>query len=148
MARQGDHWTAPPPPPGTRYGLRAHGTWAPERGRWFDPAKLLVDPRAVELDRRFAYDASLSAYGVDTAAIVPKAIMPHALPDVPLQPPVFQHGGLIYEVNVRGFTMLHPDVPEALRGTVAALAHPAVLAHLQKLRVSAVELMPITAWID
>ena len=148
MQRQGDDWTAPPPAPGTYYGLRAHGTWAPNRGLWFDPAKLLVDPRAVELDRRFTYDPSLSAYGVDTAAIVPKAIMPQALPDVPREPPVFQHGGLIYELNVRGFTMLHPAVPEALRGTVAALAHPAVLAHLQKLRVSAVELMPITAWID
>jgi glycogen debranching enzyme len=148
MQRQGAGWTAPSPSPGTRYGLRAQGIWAPEHGLWFDPAKLLVDPRAVELDQRFVYDASLSAYGVDTAAIVPKAIMPHALPDVPLQTPVFQHGGLIYEVNVRGFTMLHPDVPDRLRGSVAALAHPAVLAHLKKLRVSAVELMPITAWID
>jgi len=148
MRRQGDQWAAPPPAPGARYGLRAHGTWAPEQGLWFDPAKLLVDPHAVELDRRFVYDASLSAYGFDTAAIVPKAVMPHALPDVPHQPPVFEPGGLIYEVNVRGFTMLHPAVPEDQRGTIAALAHPAVLAHLTKLRVQAVELMPITAWID
>lgn len=54
----------------------------------------------------------------------------------------------MYEVNVRGFTMLHPDVPQALRGTVAALAHPAIVAHLRRLKVSAVELMPVTAWID
>jgi glycogen debranching enzyme len=148
MQRQGDHWTAQTPAPGTRYGLRAHGTWAPEHGLWFDPSKLLVDPCAVELDKRFTYHSSLSAYGIDTAAIVPKAITPHTLPDVPRHPPVFQHGGLIYELNVRGFTMLHPDVPDAQRGTVAALAHPVVLAHLQKLRVGAVELMPITAWID
>ncbi len=148
MRREGDNWTAAPPVPGARYGLRAHGTWAPERGLWFDPAKLLVDPRAVELDQRFIYDASLSTYGIDTAAIVPKALMPAAMPDVPRQPPVFQHGQLIYEVNVRGFTMLHPDVPADLRGTIAALAHPAVIAHLKRLRVGAVELMPITAWID
>src|SRR6185503_1161091 len=60
----------------------------------------------------------------------------------------FRAGGFIYEVNVRGFTMRHPDVPPALRGTVAALAHPTIIAHLQKLGVDAVELMPIPAWID
>jgi glycogen debranching enzyme len=148
MTRAGEDWVAKAPPPGTRYGLRAHGEWAPERGAWFDPAKLLVDPHAVELDRPFIYSPALSAYGVDTAPLVPRAVMPGALPEVPPQPPHFKRGGLIYEVNVRGFTMLHPDVPEPMRGTVAALAHPAVLGHLEKLHVSAVELMPITAWID
>ncbi len=148
MVRAGNEWLAPAPRPGTRYGLRAHGEWAPQRGAWFDPAKLLVDPRAVELDRPFTYSPALSEHGVDTAPLVPRAVMPGALPEVPLQPPHFKRGGLIYEVNVRGLTMLHPDVPEAQRGTVAALAHPAVLAHLEKLHVSAVELMPITAWID
>ncbi len=141
-------WLAEAPPPGTRYGLRSAGTWAPEHGLWFDPAKLLVDPRAVQLDRPFTYSPALSTYGVDTAAIVPRAVMPGALADVPRAPPCFKRGGLIYELNVRGFTMLHPEVPPALRGTVAALAHPAVLAHLEKLHVSAIELMPITAWID
>ncbi len=148
MVRQGVDWVATAPPPGTLYGLRAQGDWAPERGLWFDPTKLLVDPRAVELDRPFSYSPALSAFGVDTAPLVPRAVMPGALPEVPHQPPHFKRGGLIYEVNVRGLTMLHPDVPEAQRGTVAALAHPAVLAHLEKLHVSAVELMPITAWID
>ncbi|RUU57135.1 glycogen debranching enzyme GlgX, partial [Mesorhizobium sp. M7A.T.Ca.TU.009.01.1.1] len=62
-------------------------------------------------------------------------------------PPLFQPGGLIYEVPVRAFTMLHPDIPE-MRGTVAALAHPAVIEHLKKLGVGAVELMPVTASID
>jgi glycogen operon protein len=57
-------------------------------------------------------------------------------------------GGLIYELNVRGFTLNHPAIPPALRGTIAALAHPAIIAHLSKLRVSAVELMPVVAWID
>ncbi|MCP3733692.1 glycogen debranching enzyme [Sphingomonas sp. RP10(2022)] len=68
--------------------------------------------------------------------------------EVGVVPPLFTPGGLIYELNVRGFTMLHPDVPAAQRGTIAALAHPAVIAHLQRLRVAAVELMPIVAWID
>ncbi len=143
-----DDWFADAPPPGTRYGLRAHGEWAPEQGLWFDPAKLLVDPRAFELDRAFQYSPALSEYGVDTAGLVPRAVMPGALMEVPLCAPIFKRGGLIYEVNVRGLTMLHPDVAQAQRSTVAALAHPAVLAHLEKLHVSAVELMPITAWID
>jgi glycogen operon protein len=133
---------------GARYGYRAAGEWAPEQGLWFDHAKLLVDPYAVELDRRFTYDARLSHYGEDTAALVPRAIVPGEMPCLPPAAPHFTQGGLIYELNVRGFTILHPDVPEDIRGTVAALAHPSVIAHLRKLSVSAVELMPIVAWCD
>ncbi len=134
--------------PGQRYGYRAHGRYAPDEGLWFDSAKLLVDPYAVELDGRFVADPRLADYGTDTAALVPKAIVPAPRDAVAPPPPVFVPGGLIYELNVRGFTMLHPDVPAAQRGTIAALAHPAVIAHLQRLGVSAVELMPIVAWID
>ncbi len=150
MQRDGDEWTAELPGDlaGTRYGFRANGEWAPQRGMWFDPAKLLVDPSAVELDRRFIQHHRLAEYGADTADLVPKAIVQPALPERPKAPPKFTQGGLVYELNVRGFTMLHPDVPAAQRGTVAALSHPSVIAHLQKLHVSAVELMPITAWID
>lgn len=150
MKRAGEKWTATEPGDldGTLYGYRAHGEWAPERGLWFDPAKLLVDPRAVELDRPFTQDPRLARYGVETGSIVPRAVLRTNLPDRPLVPPRFVRGGLIYELNVRGFTMRHPDVPEHQRGTVAALAHPAVLAHFSKLHVSAVELMPIVAWID
>ena len=150
MRREGENWIADVPGnhAGTRYGYRADGPWAPERGLWFDPAKLLVDPYALELDRRFSWDRRLSVHGEDTAALVPRAIVPRALLEAPREPPRFDRGGLIYEVNVRGFTMLHPDVPADQRGTIAALAHPAVLAHLRKLHVTAVELMPIVAWID
>ncbi|WP_374530334.1 glycogen debranching protein GlgX [Novosphingobium sp.] len=150
MRRECDNWTVSLPEDlaGTPYGYRAHGEWAPQHGRWFDPAKLLVDPYALELDRRYHYDPCLGHYGADTAALVPRAIVPGRLPKAKRRPPCFARGGLIYEVNVRAFTMLHPEVPEAQRGTLAALAHPAVIAHLKKLNVSAVELMPITAWID
>ncbi|NYD89800.1 glycogen debranching protein [Sphingomonas melonis] len=157
---------------GQRYGFRAAA----------DPAKLLVDPYAVELDRAFVYDPRLGQPGVETGGLVPWGVvtrLPHRHPrgggDPDAQgiegadgaanmdprfrgddeewgrtalPPLFSPGGLIYELNVRGFTMLHPDVPAAQRGTIAALGHPAVIAHLQRLRVSAVELMPIVAWID
>jgi glycogen operon protein len=132
-------WIAQTPTgPGQRYGYRTAT----------DPAKLLVDPYAVEIDRAFVYDPALERPGIETAGLVPKAIVPvpATLPDPPA--PLFVPGGLIYELNVRGFTMLHPDVPVHQRGTIAALAHPAIIAHLQKLRVAAVELMPIVAWID
>ncbi len=150
MQRDGDDWIAalPGEHAGMAYGYRANGEWAPERGLWFDPAKLLVDPYAVELDRRFVQHPALTQFGVDTADLVPRALVPRPMVRPPMQPPRFDRGGLIYEINVRGFTMLHPDVPPPLRGTVAALAQPAVIAHLQKLAVSVVELMPVTAWID
>ncbi|TCM17977.1 glycogen operon protein [Novosphingobium sp. PhB165] len=150
MTRQGPDWTIELPGDctGLHYGYRAAGEWAPARGLWFDPAKLLVDPRAVELDRRFVQDPRLTIFGEDTADIVPRAVVPSLRPPVTPEPVHFTPGGLVYEVNVRAFTKLHPDVPEPVRGTVAALAHPAVLAHVKKLHVTAVELMPVVAWID
>lgn len=141
MRRAGATWSVTiPASPGTRYGYRAAG---PSH----DPAKLLVDPCAVELNRRFRYDPALGTPGAETAALVPRAIV--QAPGLPVTAaPLPVAGGLVYEVNVSSFTRLHPDVPPAQRGTVAALAQPAVLAHLCKLRVTAVELMPIVAWID
>ncbi len=150
MARDGDWFVAEVASigPGQRYGYRAEGEWAPDAGRWFDPAKLLVDPHAIELDRRFAYDPALSTFGSDTARLVPRAIVPSPDRPVPPAPMPIDPARPIYELNVRGFTMLHPDVPEGHRGTIAALAHPSVVAHLRKIGVGAVELMPIVAWID
>ncbi|WP_296014334.1 glycogen debranching protein GlgX [uncultured Agrobacterium sp.] len=139
--------TVPQAKVGTRYGYRAHGSYTPEQGLWFDPTKLLLDPYATTIDRPFENHPSLFTFGEDTASIMPKAIVSSDAP-VSLTPPRFTRGGLIYEVAVKPFTMLHPDVPDATRGTVAALAHPAIIGHLQKIGVSAVELMPITAWID
>lgn len=134
--------------PGDRYGLRADGPWQPELGHRFDPSKLLVDPYAVRLDRPFVYDSRLGHRGEDTTGLVPKAIIEQPLPARPSSAPQFAPGGLVYELPVRAFTMLHPDVPEALRGTLSALAHPAIIDHLKSLHVTAVELMPIAAWID
>ena len=135
---------------GAQYGLRADGPYDPDRGLWFDPDKLLVDPYALEIDRRYVFDPRLSlprGSGFDTASLVPRARLVQPA-EVALYPPLFQPGGLIYELNVRGFTMRHPEVPAHLRGTVAALALPCIIRHLQTLNVSAVELMPITAFID
>jgi len=137
---------------GTRYGFRADGPYAPEKGLWFDSDKLLVDPYAVDIDRPYAYDARLAARrgeGGDTASLMPKAVARGLLYAPPLaRPPPFDPGGLIYELPVKAFSVRHPDVPAEDRGTLRALKAPAVIAHLKKLGVSAVELMPIAAWID
>jgi glycogen operon protein len=150
MRRDGEIFTATVAGtgPGQRYNFRAHGDWDPQAGLFFDAAKLLVDPYAKLLDGRFSYDPRLGQRGEDTALLVPKAVVADSPATKPLLPPLFKPGGLIYELNVRGFSRNHPGVPPALRGTIAALAQPAVIAHLQKLRVNAVELMPIVAWID
>lgn len=132
---------------GARYGFRIHGPYDPAQGHWYDPAKLLVDPYATELDRPFAYDPRLGQFGVDTAGLMPKAILKTHKQLKPMMP-LGERTGFIYEVNVKALTMLHPDVPDVQRGTLAALAHPAVLAHLRRIGVDMVELMPITAWID
>jgi len=135
---------------GARYGFRADGDYAPDRGLWFDPDKLLVDPWATGIDRPFAHHEALSAPrgSGDTAALVPKAIARELPAPVMPKPPVFQPGGLIYEVPVKAFSIRHPAIDGARRGTIGALMHPALLGHLEKLRVSAVELMPVAAWID
>jgi glycogen operon protein len=150
MMREGELWHVKVASigPGQRYGYRADGPWQPDQGLRFDPAKLLIDPWASAIDRPFVYDPRLGERGVDTAGLVPKSVLEKPLADVRRAAVRFREAGLVYEVNVRGFTMLHPDVPQNQRGTVAALAHPAIIAHLRKLHVAAIELMPITAWID
>ena len=149
MQREGDvhSITLADLPPGSRYGLRADGVYSPEHGLWFDPSKLLVDPYATELDRPFRHGTRLTVFGEETADLVPKAIVTEAKTVKP-KPPLWQPGGLIYEVAVKPFTILHPDVPKRKRGTVGALAEPVVLDHLKRIGASAVELMPIVAWID
>ncbi|MDN3564676.1 glycogen debranching protein GlgX [Paeniroseomonas aquatica] len=147
------HGHVPGVAPGARYGLRAHGPWDPEVGHRFNAAKLLVDPWATALDRPFRLDPVLFDTGdrpdaADSVAAVPKAIV--APPPAPPAPPVPLPAGprVIYELHVRGFTMRHPGVPEAIRGTFAGLAHPAAIAHLKALGVTHVELLPVAAGVD
>ncbi len=141
---------------GARYGFRAHGPYAPHEGHRFNAAKLLVDPYARALDRAFAFHPAMlgeladgSRSAEDSASFVPKGV---AVP--PLAPPdaarrhVPWGETFIYELHVRGLTKLHPDVPPAIRGTCAALAHPAVIEHLRGLGVTTIELMPLAAAVD
>jgi glycogen debranching enzyme GlgX/4-alpha-glucanotransferase len=131
---------------GTRYGLRADG-----RGRFHDPAKLLVDPYATRLDRPFRLVPELArprADAIDTAPVMPKAIVEAPGRPMPRGPRLDPAERVIYEISVRAHTRLHPDVPEDLRGTLGALAHPAVIDRLRALGVTTLELMPLHAAID
>ena len=131
---------------GMHYGLRAEGPWEPERGQRFDPEKLLLDPCATQLTEPFRHLPELMQRGTETSSLVPKAIAGHAAADAQALPP--HRPQFIYEIPVRGFTMLHPDVPPEKRGTVAALAEPAIIEHLKRLGIDTVELMPLAAFID
>ena len=153
--RTGDLWHGHVPgiAPGARYGFRAHGPWAPGEGHRFNPAKLLVDPWATAIDRGFRLHPALFDTGerpdaTDSAPHVPKGIV--AAPAPPqASPPAIPHGPrVIYEAHVRGFTMRHPAIPEAIRGTFAGLAHPAAIAYLQALGVTHLELLPVAAGVD
>ncbi len=139
-------------PPGTRYGLRAFGPWDPAHGHRFNPSKLLLDPWATAIDRPFQLHPLLFDHdgplADDTAALMPKGIVEApALAATPAHPFDWDRQ-IIYELHVRGFTMTHPEIPAAIRGTYAALGHPASIRHLTRLAVTTVELMPSAAWID
>ncbi len=141
-----------------RYGYRVHGEWAPEAGARFNPAKLLVDPyaRAITggvdyrgpiLDHTSASD--FIADPVDSFAAVPlSVVVADSAPVTPMAAPVPMSKTVLYELHVKGFTQLHPAVPEHLRGTYAGLAYPAVIKHLVDLGVTAVELLPIQHFVS
>ncbi|HRK94828.1 MAG TPA: glycogen debranching protein GlgX [Rhodospirillales bacterium] len=148
--------------PGQLYGYRVYGPYEPRAGHRFNPNKLLIDPyaRAIEgslllSDAHFGYrrDSSrgdLSFDRRDSARITPKCRIvetaftwgPERLPNVPWSRSV------VYELHVRGFTKLHPEVPKAQRGTFAGLGSEPAIEHLVKLGVTAVELLPIHPIID
>ena len=138
--------------PGMRYGLRADGPFDPQRGHRFDPAKLLVDPYALALDRPFVFRTELSAprsAGIDTAPFVPKAIVsPPRMGGIGTRREPGRSLGVVYEVAVKAFTRRHPEIPRRLRGTFAGLAAPRVIEYLTRLGIDTVELMPVAAWID
>ena len=143
--------------PGQKYGFRVYGPYAPEEGYRFNPAKVLIDPYAKAIagdinhcETIFGYpwddpDADLALSDSDNASVVPKAVViDESFPwegDRLLQIP--WHETVIYEVHVKGFTQLHPDIPEELRGTYSGLAHPAAIAYLKSLDITAVELLPV-----
>ena len=137
------HGYVPGVAPGQHYGYRVHGPYDPGRGMRFNPAKLLVDPYARAIDRVPDWDDVADPR--DSAAHVPwSVVVDTSFPwGDDRHPGTPWHETVIYETHVRGFTARHPDVPDALRGTYAGLAHPAAVGHLNALGVTAVELLPV-----
>jgi glycogen debranching enzyme len=135
---------------GQRYGLRACGPIGP--GHRFNAAKLLIDPYALALDRVPTLHESLFTQGasadLDSGPFVAKGVMTWVEPVPDTRPHHAARDRIIYELNVKGFTAMHPDVPSELRGTFAGLAHEASIAHLKQLGVTTIECLPCAAWID
>nr|WP_104789259.1 glycogen debranching protein GlgX [Streptomyces sp. QL37]PPQ59821.1 glycogen debranching enzyme GlgX [Streptomyces sp. QL37] len=145
---------------GQRYGYRVHGRWDPWTGARWNAAKLLLDPYARAVDGSFTLPPEVYGHvrdwpeqhvadtvrdDRDSAPYVPKAVVVHDDDDwaEDRRPKTPWADTVIYELHVRGFTELHPDIPPELRGTYAGLAHPAAIGHLRRLGVTAVELLPV-----
>ena len=153
------HCYLPEVGPGQRYGYRVQGPYRPERGQRCNPAKLLLDPYGKAVDGDVRWHESLFSYRMrdhsalntaDSAAYMPRNVVID--PDFDWggdrAPRTPYHETLIYEAHVRGLTLRHPRVPPGLRGTYAGLAHPAVIEHLTRLGVTAVELMPVHQFVS
>ncbi|NJQ01045.1 glycogen debranching protein GlgX [Streptomyces zingiberis] len=145
--------------PGQRYGFRAHGPYEPRHGHRCNSAKLLLDPYAKAVSGAVDWNESVYGYHFgepDTRNDLDSA--PHTMASVVInpyfdwgddRPPRTEyHHTVLYEAHVKGLTMLHPALPEELRGTYAALAHPAVIEHLTELGVTALELMPVHQFVN
>ena len=156
------HGYVPDLAPGSCYGLRAHGPYAPEQGHRFNPNKLLLDPYARDLRGRLAvgdaclgYDPAspegdLSFSRMDSAPAMPKCVVTAPSPPVPdsERPETPWPETMIYEAHPKGLTRLWASLPEELRGTYEALAAEPVLEYLVSLGVTALELLPVHAFPD
>lgn len=147
---------------GQRYGYRVNGPWAPEEGQRFNKNKLLLDPYARKLHGKIQWDDALYGYTInnaedadlimdlrDSARFMPKAIVvdPKILTQS-AKPLIRWPKTIIYEAHVKGLTMKHPLVPENIRGTFAALADPNIIAHLHRVGITAIELLPVHAFMQ
>jgi isoamylase len=148
------HCYLPGTGPGQRYGFRVHGPYDPGRGLRCNPAKLLLDPYAKAITGEPDWDESLFGYRFgapeernddDSAARMCKGVVVNPFFDwANDRPPKIPYSEtLIYEAHVRGLTLRHPGLPAELRGRYAGVAHPAVIDHLARLGVTAIELMPV-----
>jgi glycogen operon protein len=156
------HCYIPEARPGLLYGYRVYGPYDPSNGHRFNPNKLLLDPYAKDVFGQLRWNDTLFGYRLkqpnldlamdkrDSAtAMLKSRVIDHAFTwgdDKPLRTP--WHDTVIYELHVKAFTMLHPEIHPSLRGTYAGLASAAAIEHLKKLGVTAVELMPTHTFID
>ncbi len=145
---------------GQRYGYRVHGPYAPQEGLRCNPAKLLIDPYARAIDGDFIWTSAVFDYvqdgnlhtlemsTEDSAAYIPKGVVCGPLDALPQGPRIPWSETIFYETNVRGYTMQHPAVSTAERGTFSGMRNKDVLSHIKSLGITSVELMPVHAFID
>jgi len=151
------HVYVPDLKPGQLYGYRVYGDYDPEKGHRFNPKKLLIDPYAKALNGTMKWDRALFGYDMeseekdlvpdekDSASFIPKSVVvdmrfdweDDAKPEIPYEQTI------IYEAHVKGLTMLHPEIPEEIRGTYSGVAHPVMISYLKELGITAVELLPV-----
>ncbi|CCH70191.1 Putative glycogen debranching enzyme (glgX) [Phycicoccus elongatus Lp2] len=145
--------------PGQRYGFRVHGPFDPVNGHRCDPSKLLLDPYAKAIEGQVTNDQALFSYSFadptepNTDDSLSKTM--HSVVINPYfdwghdRPPRHEyHDSVIYEAHVKGLTMTHPEIPEEIRGTYAAIGHPVIVDHLTNLGVTAIELMPVHQFVQ
>jgi len=147
---------------GTRYGIRVDGEWNPEAGLRHNVNKLLLDPHATAIEGGYDWEADNQSFfghdmnspadrnDSDSAPHSPRCVIADTEFDWAgdTAPRTLLSESVIYETHVKGFTKLHPEVPEEIRGTYAGLAHPAALKHLTDLGVTAVELLPVHQFVQ
>ena len=144
--------------PGQRYGYRVHGPYEPENGHRCNPAKLLLDPYAKAIEGDIDWDQACFSYtwgeedsfdDQDSAPHMSKSVVisPYFDWDNDRHPRTPYNETVIYEAHVKGLTQTHPDIPEDVRGTYAALAHPVMIEHYKRIGVTAVELMPVHQFV-
>ncbi|HEX6920854.1 MAG TPA: glycogen debranching protein GlgX [Actinomycetes bacterium] len=145
--------------PGQRYGFRVHGPRDPKWGLRCNPSKLLLDPYAKAVEGQVDWAESLFDYRfasptrvnqLDSGRHAPKSVVINPFFDwqKDRNPGTPYHQTVIYEAHVRGLTMQHPALPDAIRGTYAGIAHPAIIEHLHRLGVTAIELMPVHQFVQ
>jgi glycogen operon protein len=153
------HCYLPQVQPGQKYGYRVHGEYDPDKGNRFNPSKLLMDPYAKAIQGQIDWDPALFSYNFgDPMSRNDTDSAPHTMHGVVINPffdwdgdrqlRIPYHESVIYEAHVKGLTELHPEVPEEQRGTYAGVSHPAVIEHLKKLGITAVELMPVHQFVN
>lgn len=147
--------------PGQRYGYRAHGPWAPELGLRYNPSKLLIDPYARALEGSVQWTGAILDYDhstiggslkpnqTDSAGSMPRCVVTGPAADFSApRPSIPWTETIIYEANVRGYTMRHPDIPEQERGKFRGLSNGKILEYLKALGITSLELMPVHTMID
>jgi isoamylase len=156
------HCYLPEARPGLLYGYRVHGPYNPKKGQRFNPKKLLLDPYAKAMSGQLRWHDALFGYRVgsplddlsrdrrSSAPYMPKCqVIDSAFTWGDDRPPrTSWHDTIIYELHVKGFTCLHPRIPKELRGTYAGLSSAPAIDYLKRLGITAVELMPVHAFVD